>query len=138
MRLSKSIQIMTLVTGMSLIYTHLQMQIYDLAYRGTKKEKVINDIAGNNSMIAYDIMKMKSSQNLGGTFLAEDSNLEFGDEANVVQLVAAMPDDDGISTAAVSPARASNPLLSYLSLRADAQAAAAEQRSTSRPGEKTR
>jgi hypothetical protein len=128
MRLSKTIQVMAMFTAMSLIYTHLQMKIYDLAYQGKQKEKEVNEIFGNNSMVAYEIMKLKSSQHLGVTFLAENPSLKFSDEAKVVQLVAADSVGESQPTTTLSQTRVAQSLLSLLSLRSEAEARPAEKR----------
>ena len=88
MKLARLAKVMVFITVLSLIYIHLQMQIFDLAYEGKVKEKVIRQLKEDNGNATYTILKLKSSNHLGCQVLTDDSDLEFFDSANVVRLEA--------------------------------------------------
>ena len=56
MRLLKLIRMMTVVTILALIYIHMQMNIFALAYQGKKKEKQITKIKEMNGALTYNIL----------------------------------------------------------------------------------
>ena len=87
MRLSKFIKFMLLVTVLSLIYIHMQMQIFDLAYKGKRKEKKIINLSENNNMLTYNILQLKSACHLGLNLLEENSGLQFSDNNSIVHLM---------------------------------------------------
>jgi len=76
-------------TSIAVIYIHLQMQIFDLAYRGKQKEKEIHDLMDTNGTIESNILAMKSANHLGVKLLNENSGMQFLDDQNVVKI--AMP-----------------------------------------------
>ncbi len=124
MRLSRFFQLMLIVTVLSLAYIHMQMQIFDLAYQGKSKEKVITGLLEDNGRVSYNILQLKSSHHLGDTLLADDSQLRFRDNDNVVQLVTSQyirPQKEVL--ASVGPKK-TNPLLSFFSLKSEAEARA--------------
>ena len=86
MRLLKFIKTMVVLTSFALIYIHLQMQIFDLAYQGKNKEKEIRKLIDDNGNVTYNILKLKSSNNLGEKLLGEQSQLQFLDNSRVVKL----------------------------------------------------
>jgi hypothetical protein len=124
---------MTTVTILALIYIHMQMQIFALAYQGKNREKQITKIKEINGVLAYDILELKSSNHLGVKLLAENSNLKFRDPASVVELVTNRPINEA-KEVRVAQAKNSNPLLSFLSLKSQAEAEAkAEEGTTKQP-----
>ncbi|HLD69775.1 MAG TPA: hypothetical protein VJA17_03325 [Candidatus Omnitrophota bacterium] len=86
MKLTKFLKGMTIVTIFSVIYINLQVQIYDFAYQAKKKEKDIRRLVDHNGNVTYNILKLKSANHLGVKLLAENSNMQFMDSSNVVQL----------------------------------------------------
>ncbi len=86
MRLSKSLAAMVIVTVMALIYIHLQVQIYDLAYRGSAQESQISQLMDDRDDIHYDITVLKSANHLGGTLLSGDSDLRFLDRDDIIEV----------------------------------------------------
>ena len=121
MRLIKSIQVMSMVTVLALIYTHLQMQIFDYAYQGKKREKEIVALKSKNGHVTYNIMQLKSSLNLGVKLLTDDSAFQFSDDENIVQLVTSEPlnTDHEEPVSQEGPVK---PLLSFLSFKSEAEA----------------
>ena len=137
MKLSKFLQSTFIVTLLALVYIHMQMQIYALAYEGKQKEKQIVTLTEKKGMLALDILRLKSSRSLGGKLLAEKSDLHFQDNSNVVELVAAYPAIVPGSLAAVS-ARKPNPILNFLSLKSQAEARTEENVNSPKPWESAR
>ena len=112
---------MILLTVLSLIYINMQMQIFDLAYKGKKKEKEIRTLLDNNGTIVYNILTLKSANNLGVKWLTEDSKMQFLDTGSVVKLEARVP----LKAAPILRQREekkNNLLLSLFSLKSQAEA----------------
>lgn len=86
MKLFNFFRVMVFLTVVALIYIHLQMKIFDLAYQGKTNEKLIHNLRDENGELTYEILKLKSSQNLGGKLLTENSSLKFLDQSSVVPL----------------------------------------------------
>ena len=117
---------MTIVTILALIYIHMQMDIFALAYQGKNKEKQITKIKEINGVLAYNILELKSSNHLGIKLLAENSNLKFRDPANVIELVTTKPVDEAKELRVAQVNKNPNSLLNFLSLRSQAEARAEE------------
>ncbi len=86
MKLTQFFKGMVCLTILSLIYINLQMQIFDLAYQGKKKEKEIRRLIDDNGKIFYDVLSLKSASNLGIKLLNEKSQLQFMDKDKIVKL----------------------------------------------------
>jgi len=121
MNLSRFIRGIGLVTILSLIYIHLQIQIYDLAYQGKDKEHEMIELSENNANTTYDILKLKSSQYLGGRLLHKDAKLCFLDHKKVIRLVTADAVEEGTPVPSNSQ-RSTNPLITFLAPKAEAWA----------------
>jgi hypothetical protein len=94
MKLLKFVSFVGLLTLLSLIYINLQMQIFDLAYQGKKKENAIRELSDRNGIVTSDILKMTSANHLGLKVLAPDSQMQFRNDQDVVRLeTAEMPLD---------------------------------------------
>lgn len=114
---------MVVLTSFALIYIHLQMQIFDLAYQGKNKEKEIRKLIDDNGNVTYNILKLKSSNNLGEKLLGEQSQLQFMDNAQVVTL--AMPQsmqEENTLVLSSAPEKKSNFLENLFSLKSQAEA----------------
>jgi hypothetical protein len=113
---------MSTVTVFALIYTHLQMQIFDYAYQGKTREKEIVTLKSENGRVTYNIMQLKSSLNLGVTLLTDNSIFQFSDDENIVQLVTTESlnaEHEGTVSRNEWPIK---PLLSFLSFKSEAEA----------------
>jgi len=113
---------MSTVTVFALIYTHLQMQIFDYAYQGKTREKEIVTLKSENGRVTYNIMQLKSSLNLGVTLLTDNSIFQFSDDENIVQLVTTESlnaEHEGTVSRNEGPIK---PLLSFLSFKSEAEA----------------
>ncbi|HRZ41031.1 MAG TPA: hypothetical protein P5246_08480 [Candidatus Omnitrophota bacterium] len=126
MKLMKFIQFMFVVTLVAMIYVHMQMRIFSLAYEGKKREQKITQLKENNGAVAYDILELKSASHLGRKVLKQDRTLKFYDQTSVVRLKTDRLEDPQAQQLAVS--EKTNPLLKLLSFRAQAEARAAEHR----------
>ena len=127
MRLLKFFKVMAGLTAVALIYIHMQMQIFDLAYQGKNKEKQIRKLVDDNGNVTYNILKLKSSNNLGFKLLGEHSSLQFADNARIVKLETnqALGEESDRSFSAV-PERKPTFLAGLFSLRSQAEARPAE------------
>ena len=88
MKLAKTLKIIVFFTILSLVYTHMQMRIYDLAYQGQVKEDRVRELTQRNGDITYTILSLKSSNNLGIELLSEDSDMQFGGREDVIKVSA--------------------------------------------------
>ena len=77
MSLKVWIKSMFFVTVMALIYTHMQMQIFDLAYQGKDRQRYIHDLKDRNGVLTHQILTLKSSNHLGNQLLEKNGNLQF-------------------------------------------------------------
>ncbi len=82
---------MAVVTVMALLYIHLQMNIYTLAYQGKKKEAHIEKLAESNAAVKNDILRLKSSDNIGRALLAKEKTYQFASRSNVIEVEAQGP-----------------------------------------------
>ena len=86
MSLKVWIKSMFFVTVMALIYTHMQMQIFDLAYQGKDRQRYIHDLKDRNGVLTHQILTLKSSNHLGNQLLEKDSNLQFMSNDHVLTM----------------------------------------------------
>ena len=128
MQLCKFFKIMGIVVILALAYIHMRMQIVDLAYRGNAKEQEIRSLVEKNGDATYKILMLKSVNHIGVTMLKENSDMQFADADDVVQIVASeeMLAQDKSLDQGPRLAKQVNPLFSLLSLGIEAQAKTAE------------
>jgi len=122
MKLSRFIQCMTIITVVALIYINMQIQIYDLAYKGKHKEGQITDLSETNAMVNYNILQLKSSSHLGVELLAKRPDLRFGDSRHTIQLVTMEKADGQKPLLTVVKNKRTNPFLNFFTSRAEADA----------------
>lgn len=77
---------MAFITVLSLIYIHLQMNIYDLAYQAKRKEHQIQKLRDDNGVSTYHILSLKSVSHMGQKLLAQDSGMQFISNDRVYEL----------------------------------------------------
>jgi cell division protein FtsL len=127
MQLCKFFKVMGVVIVLALTYIHMQMQIVDLAYKGNKKEHQIKKLTEKNGNTMYKILMLKSANHLGIAMLEEDSDMQFADSDDVVQIAASkeflMENQLGEQS---KLAKRTNPLLSLLSFGIEAEAKTVE------------
>jgi len=109
------------MTLIAIIYIHMQMQIYDLAYQGQEKKKQIQRISESNALTAYQILELKSVNHLGRRLLAQDQELRFRDNQSIVQLVTADAHSTREEPMAMPTFENDNFFLSFLTTKAEAQ-----------------
>ena len=127
MKLMKSIQMMGLLTVLALIYIHMQMQIFDVAYQGKRNQKELEMLANHNDVVAYNIMTLTSSFHLGGQLLGSHSNLKFRAQDNVIEVATMKPIGDEGTDFSQDIQGKGNPLLGFLSFRSEAEAKSTEE-----------
>lgn len=128
MRISKFFKGMLMVTALSLIYIHMQMQIFDLAYQAKRKEQFMKRLMEDQGNITYEILKLKSSHHLGQRLLSEKTSMRFVDNAQIVRLESpqALPGVGDAAASGENTRQRTNPILSFLSLRSQAEAKSQE------------
>ncbi len=118
---------MCIGTIVALSYIHMQMQIIDLAYQGNQKEQQIKKLIEENGNTTYKILMLKSANHLGVALLNEDSDMQFADTNDVVQIAASekflMENHLGSES---KLAKRINPFLNILSFGVEAEAKTAE------------
>ena len=77
---------MAFITVLSLIYIHVQMKIYDLAYQAKRKEHQIQKLKDENGMNTYHILSLKSVSHIGEKLLAQESQMQFISNDKVYEL----------------------------------------------------
>jgi cell division protein FtsL len=77
---------MAVVTIMALLYIHLQMNIYALAYQGKKKETKIEKLAEHNAMVQNDILRLQSSDHIGRALLSKEKTYQFASKSHVLEV----------------------------------------------------
>ncbi len=109
MQLSKLIKGMAFITVMSLMYIHLQMKIYDLAYQAKKKEHQIQKLRDDNGVATYHILALKSVSHIGQKLLDEQSVMQFAGNGKVFELASSQGNAKEVS----KPSRGSIGSLSF-------------------------
>ncbi len=127
MQLCKFLKVMSIIIIVALAYIHMQMQIVDLAYQGNTKERQIKKLIEDNGSATYKILMLKSANNLGIAMLEEDSDMQFSDVNDIVEITASEEIlMAGRSEEQPKLARSTNPLLSLLSFGVEAEAKTAK------------
>ena len=134
MQLWRFIKFMFGLTLLALIYIHMQMNIFSLAYDGKQKENRIVRLKEQNSRVSNNIFELKSASYLGRKILNENAKLRFCDESNVVQL-ASTKKSSGQPQLASNQENKTNPLSKLLAWRFPQEAHAEVQKSR-KPWEK--
>ncbi len=122
MKLTQFVQLTVFVTILSISYIHMQMKIIDMAYEGKKKEVVIKKLNEQNSNLTYQILKLKSSNNLGVKLLNDRSGMKFVDPNNVVIVPTKRKPVNDESNLGASLNRRISAVLSLVSFGAKAEA----------------
>ena len=137
MSLYKFMKTIFFFTVLALVYIHMQMQIFAMAYEGKKREKEIISLSERNGVLAYEILSLKSASNLGQKMLNQETSLRFRDNGNVVQLVTTQAVPKTRTVIAAKPQKV-NPILSFFNLRAEAEARPAENADLIKPWRRDR
>ncbi len=86
MQLGKWLKMMGFITLLALIYLHMQMKIYALAYQAKTKEHEIQKLKDENGMATYHILSLKSASHIGQKLLSEESAMQFVSNDRVYEL----------------------------------------------------
>jgi hypothetical protein len=86
MKVVDFLKVMGVITVMAVLYIHLQMEIYTLAYEGRIKEQKIEMLAEKNVMVSNDILRLKSSDNMGRELLVKEKEYSFASRKHVVEV----------------------------------------------------
>lgn len=73
-----------LLTIVALLYTHMQMRIFELAYKGKDKQNKIHELKDTYGRLTHDVLALKSAQHLGNTLMDKDSTMKFMGQDNVM------------------------------------------------------
>lgn len=127
MQLSKFLKLMSMATLLALTYIHMQMQIVDLAYQGSRKEQQIRNLVEDNGSATYKILMLKSANHLGITMLENNADMQFADARDIVEIAATevFPSENQL-VEHPSFAKKTNSLLSLLSFGVEAEAKTAK------------
>lgn len=101
MRLRYFIIILFIVTLLSLIYTWQQVNIIKLAYQENNKAAIYKELLDSNHYLRYNLIKLKSSYNLGNKLLDDKTDFEIPKHSQMLTLVLPkqnMPADKNIFT----------------------------------------
>lgn len=77
---------MAFITVLSLIYIHVQMKIFDLAYQAKQKEHQIQKLKDENGLNTYHILSLKSVSHIGEKLLDQQSEMQFISNDKVYEL----------------------------------------------------
>jgi len=86
MNLKVYFKIAAFATIIALLYIHMQMKIFELAYNGKDKEKMIHELNDSNGALSHQILTLKSANNLGIQLLDHDNSLQFMDNERVMKV----------------------------------------------------
>ena len=85
------VKLMFSVTIVALIYIHMQVQIFDLAYQGKDKEKIVHELKDRNGILTHQVLTLKSANNLGNSMLEKNSTLQFMSFDRILTMSAPKP-----------------------------------------------
>jgi hypothetical protein len=123
MRLTKFTGMALLITVIALIYVQLQVQIYEYAYKGKRREIALKELLDAKSTVMYNINNLESDQNLGTSLLNEDYNLQFAGREQMVKLEVPVQLAQTISPAVNKPGnRGVSFLVNLFALKSQAEA----------------
>lgn len=123
MRLVKFILVVGIITVVSLIYVQLQVQIYEYAYKGKRKEVAFKELLDRKNDTMYNINSLESAQYLGTRLLSQDYNLQFAGKEQIVKLTVPMQLAESINPAFIRPENKKiNFLANLFTLKSQAEA----------------
>ncbi|HSV43624.1 MAG TPA: hypothetical protein VLJ10_03630 [Candidatus Bathyarchaeia archaeon] len=130
MQLWRFIKGMFGVTVLALIYIHMQMNIYALAYEGKQREEHIVRLKEQNTRVANDIFQLKSASHLGRKLLDQDAQLKFCDQNSVVRMASTRVSTEQSKLASDNQSK-TNPFMKLFTWRSPV--AHAEERESRKP-----
>ena len=112
MSLKVYFKVAVFATIISLLYIHMQMRIFELAYNGKDKEKMIHELNDSNGALSHQILTLKSANNLGNQLLDHDNSLQFMDNERVMTVAASA---GAMQHLAKPPVKVENPVWNLFS-----------------------
>ncbi|NTV28478.1 MAG: hypothetical protein HGA80_00130 [Candidatus Omnitrophica bacterium] len=91
MKISHFLKLMFVVTVMSVLYIHMQMKIYDFAYRGKVRQQHLEQLAEVNGRVRNDILRLQSSDHIGRELLSDNKQYQFVGRNRIVEVAAERP-----------------------------------------------
>ncbi len=88
MKVSGFLKIMFVITTMAVLYIHLQMNIYGLAYQGKRRADKVEKLVESNVIMKNDILRLKSSDHIGRELLVKEKDYKFVSNKNIVEIEA--------------------------------------------------
>ncbi len=122
MKLSKFICLVGFITLTCIIYVGLQVQIFELAYTGKRKEKAFKELLDRKNTMMYNVFLLESAQNLGTALLSKDANLQFTDKSQLAKIDMPVQLASTFNQAPKSENKKANFLVNFFSLKSEAQA----------------
>jgi cell division protein FtsL len=92
MSLKVYFKVAAFATIIALLYIHMQMKIFELAYNGKDKERMIHELNDSNGALSHQILTLKSANHLGNQLLEHDNSLQFMDNERVMRITASAGD----------------------------------------------
>ena len=87
MSLVTRLQWLAAVTLIAVVYTHLQLDIYDVAYQGQTHQKTLAALEDENRALKADVLELTSATRLGSSFFDEEDTWTFRDNERVQSFV---------------------------------------------------
>ena len=123
MRSSGFIKLIICMTVVALIYIHMQMRIFELAYQRESHEQRIKLLLEQKGESNYRILKLKSANYLGLKMLTDGSGMQFIDSDNIMQISTSKKLFGNNSNHSEETKKEKvNPLLSFMSMATQAEA----------------
>ena len=91
MNLKNFFKFLFTTTFILLVYIHLQMKIFGMAYHAQTNQKKIQELNDANGRLTYQILALKSANNLGKQILENKSELQFIESDKIFKLSTPAP-----------------------------------------------
>lgn len=87
MKMIDILKMMFMATVLAVLYIHVQMNIYTMAYQGSARQKKIETLAEKNTHLKNDIVRLQSSDHIGRELLVKaDKKYRFAGSDNVIEV----------------------------------------------------
>lgn len=86
MRILDLVKMMVVITVLAVLYIHVQMNIYTMAYQGSSRQQKIDKLVETNAIIKNDITRLKSSDHIGRALLVKGKAYQFASPEHVVEV----------------------------------------------------
>ena len=97
----------------------MQVKIIDLAYQGKEKERQLKKLIDKNGHVSYNILTLKSANNIGEKLLSEKSKMHFvNPQDDILQVSPGATEDQAQNVTETALMRKANAFLNLLSLNA--------------------